>query len=205
MTKTKGVSAGRPRTFDIDLALHNALIVFWRNGYEGTSLTELTQAMGINKPSLYAAFGNKEQLFLKAIDLYEERPDSLYNVAFEHDHISDVIKTLLVGAATKFTVAEHPQGCALINSTLSCSESSESIKIAMNDRKDKNQRLMIRRFEDAKTKGQLNRNSEPIVLARLIMTLFKGMSLQASEGATKEELCQVAQMTVDGIISQNVN
>ncbi|WP_352311588.1 TetR/AcrR family transcriptional regulator, partial [Psychrobacter sp. W2-37-MNA-CIBAN-0211] len=83
---------------------------------------------GIKKPSLYAAFGNKEQLFLKAIDLYENRPDSLFNTAFKHQYVADVVRGLLLGAAAKFTDCSHPQGCALINSTLSCSEASESIK-----------------------------------------------------------------------------
>jgi AcrR family transcriptional regulator len=205
MTITKAACVGRPRGFDIDLALEQALNVFWRHGYEGTSLNELTEAMGIKKPSLYAAFGNKEQLFLKAIDLYENRPDSLFNTAFKHQHVADVVGGLLLGAAAKFTDCSHPQGCALINSTLSCSEASESIKQAVLERKAQHKLQLIARFEQAKHQGELNADCQPKVLARFISTLFQGMSIQASEGASIEELQQVASMAIAGILILYVN
>ncbi|GGP96070.1 TetR/AcrR family transcriptional regulator [Shewanella ulleungensis] len=201
MTITKAACVGRPRGFDIDIALEQALNVFWRNGYEGTSLNELTEAMGIKKPSLYAAFGNKEQLFFKAIDLYENRPDSLFNIAFQHEHIADVIRGLLLGAAAQFTDCSHPQGCALINSTLSCSEASDSIKKTVLERKLKHKQQLADRFEQAKCKGELQDDCEPVVLASLMTTLFQGLSMQASEGASVEELQQVAAMAAEGILT----
>ncbi|QDE32961.1 MULTISPECIES: TetR/AcrR family transcriptional regulator [Shewanella] len=205
MTITKAACVGRPRGFDIDLALEQALNVFWRNGYEGTSINELTEVMGIKKPSLYAAFGNKEQLFLKAIELYENRPDSLFNTAFKHEHIADVFRGLLFGAAAKFTDCSHPQGCALINSTLSCTEASESIKQAVMVRKGLHRQQLIARFEQAKDQDELNTNCQPEVLARFISILLQGMSIQASEGASIEELQQVASMAVDGMLALYVN
>ncbi|MGI2110031.1 TetR/AcrR family transcriptional regulator [Shewanella frigidimarina] len=201
MTITKAACVGRPRGFDIDIALEQALNVFWRNGYEGTSLNELTEAMGIKKPSLYAAFGNKEQLFFKAIDLYENRPDSLFNIAFQHEHIADVIRGLLLGAAAQFTDCSHPQGCALINSTLSCSEASDSIKKTVLARKLKHKQQLADRFEQAQRKGELQDGCEPVVLASLMTTLFQGLSMQASEGASVEELQQVAAMAAEGILT----
>ncbi|UAL43608.1 TetR/AcrR family transcriptional regulator [Shewanella inventionis] len=201
MTTSKAACVGRPRGFDIDLALEQALNVFWRNGYEGTSLNELTEAMGIKKPSLYAAFGNKEQLFFKAIDLYENRPDSLFNIAFQHEHVADVIRGLLLGAATQFTDCSHPQGCALINSTLSCSEASESIKQTVLARKAKHKQRLVDRFTQAKTSGELQAGCEPEVLASLMTTLFQGFSMQASEGASVDELQQVAAMAAEGILT----
>ncbi|MGI2170984.1 TetR/AcrR family transcriptional regulator [Shewanella sp. MF05960] len=204
MTITKAACVGRPRGFDIDIALEQALNVFWRNGYEGTSLNELTEAMGIKKPSLYAAFGNKEQLFFKAIDLYENRPDSLFNIAFQHDHIADVIRGLLLGAAAQFTDCSHPQGCALINSTLSCSEASESIKQTVLARKLKHKQQLADRFEQAKLKGELQGRCEPVVLASLMTALFQGLSMQASEGASVDELQKVATMAAEGILTVSV-
>ncbi|WP_350432028.1 TetR/AcrR family transcriptional regulator [Shewanella sp. H8] len=205
MTITKAACVGRPRGFDIDLALEQALNVFWRNGYEGTSINELTEVMGIKKPSLYAAFGNKEQLFLKAIELYENRPDALFNSACKHEHVADVVRGLLLGAAAKFTDCSHPQGCALINSTLSCGEASGSIKQAVLERKVINKQKLITRLDQAKQQGELNENCQPEVLARFISTLLLGMSVQASEGATLEEVQQVANMAVEGVLTLYVN
>jgi len=205
MTITKAACVGRPRGFDIDLALEQALNVFWRNGYEGTSINELTEVMGIKKPSLYAAFGNKEQLFLKAIELYENRPDALFNTAFKHAHIADVFRGLLFGAAAKFTDCSHPQGCALINSTLSCTEASESIKQAVLERKVSNKQKLIARLEQAKVQGELNANCQPEVLARFISILLQGMSVQASEGASIDELQQIANMAIESMLVLYVN
>ncbi|MFT6257372.1 MAG: AcrR family transcriptional regulator [Cellvibrionaceae bacterium] len=204
MTITKAACVGRPRGFDIDFALEQALHVFWRNGYEGTSISELTEVMGIKKPSLYAAFGNKEQLFLKAIELYENRPDSLFNTAFKHEHIANVIRALLVGAAAQFTDCSHPQGCALINSALSCNEASEGIKEAVHLLQTKHQSELIDQFAEAKQRGELADDCQPKVLATLIVTLFKGMSIQAADGATHDDLRNVAEMAVTGILAQHV-
>ncbi|GGP47537.1 TetR/AcrR family transcriptional regulator [Shewanella saliphila] len=204
MTTTKAACVGRPRGFDIDLALEQALNVFWRNGYEGTSLSELTEAMGIKKPSLYAAFGNKEQLFFKAIDLYENRPDSLFNIAFQHERVADVIRGLLLGAAAQFTDCSHPQGCALINSTFSCNEASESIKQTVLARKSKHKQRLVDRFELAQNQGELQEGCEPVVLASLMTALFQGLSMQASEGASLDELQKVATMAAEGILTVNV-
>lgn len=204
MTKTKNACVGRPRGFDVDLALEQALAVFWRNGYEGTSLSDLTEAMGIKKPSLYAAFGNKEQLFFKAIDLYENRPDSQFNIAFQHEGISDVIRGLLVGAAAEFTDCSHPQGCALMNSTFSCSEATESIKQMVLERKSQYKQRLIDRFTEAKSKGELTDCCDPTALASLMTVLFQGLSMQASEGADAEELHQVAVMAAEGVLRRCV-
>jgi len=201
---TKAAGVGRPRGFDVDLALEQALHVFWRNGYEGTSISELTEVMGINKPSLYAAFGNKEQLFLKAIELYELRPDSLFNTAFQYEHIADVIRALLLGAAAQFTDCSHPQGCALINSTLSCHDASEGIKEVIHLLQANHQTALIEQFTLAQQKGELAEDCQPNVLATLIVTLFKGMSIQAADGAGYDELRHVAEMAVTGILAQHV-
>ena len=101
---TPAPTVGRPRAFDMEKALQKALEVFWRKGYEGASLPDLCEAMGINKPSLYAAFGNKEQLFLKAIELYENRPCAFFYPALEHATSYEVVKHMLCGAASALSL-----------------------------------------------------------------------------------------------------
>ena len=122
---------GRPRAFDMDTALEKALEVFWRKGYDGTSLSDLTDAMGINKPSLYAAFGNKEQLFLKAIELYESRPCAFFMPALEKPTAYEVAEHMLYGAAANMADKDQPQGCVVIQGALSCSEAAATVKEAL--------------------------------------------------------------------------
>src|SRR5258705_13627764 len=102
---------GRPRTFDTDKALDKALKVFWRKGYEGASLPELTRAMGINRPSLYAAFGNKEALFRKAVERYAQGPSGYTGAALELPTARAVVEELLRGGARTMTDPKCPRGC----------------------------------------------------------------------------------------------
>src|SRR5438067_5604399 len=112
---------GRPRSFDIDKALDRALQVFWHKGYEGTTLSDLTQAMGINRPSLYAAFGNKEALFRKALDRYGEGPAAYVRAALEEPTARAVAERLLLGTVEGLTDPGHPTGCLMVQGALSCS------------------------------------------------------------------------------------
>src|SRR6202163_2274511 len=107
-------STGRPRSFDVDKALEAATLVFWRKGYEGTSLSDLTRAMGINRPSLYAAFGDKETLFRKALDRYVEGPGAYVREALKQPTARAVTQQLLRGAADLLTDPHHPSGCLMV-------------------------------------------------------------------------------------------
>src|SRR5687767_6665585 len=109
---------GRPRAFDTDKALDHALLVFWRKGYEGASLSELTKAMGINRPSLYAAFGDKKALFRKALDRYMEGPAAYVREALNEPTARAVVERLLGGAADLLTDPRTPQGCLTVQSAL---------------------------------------------------------------------------------------
>src|SRR5688572_28097576 len=124
----KGTSSapkrGRPRGFDVDRALDRALKVFWRKGYEGTSLPDLTAAMGINRPSLYAAFGNKRQLFGKVLDRYNER-ESHVCAALQQPTARKVAEHVLRGAADGLTTPRNPRGCLMVHGALSCGEEAE--------------------------------------------------------------------------------
>src|SRR5437588_3573741 len=110
--------AGRPRTFDAEKALDRALKVFWRKGYEGTSLPDLTKAMGINRPSLYAAFGNKESLFRKALDRYAEGPAAYMREALNKPTARAVAERLLGGTIDLLTDRRNPRGCHMVHGAL---------------------------------------------------------------------------------------
>ncbi|MBV2129005.1 TetR/AcrR family transcriptional regulator [Arsukibacterium indicum] len=196
-------SMGRPRAFDVDTALEKALDVFWRKGYDGTSLSDLTEAMGINKPSLYAAFGNKEQLFLKAIELYESRPCAFFLQALEKPTAYQVAEHMLYGAAMNMADQAHPQGCVVVQGALSCSEAAATVKEALLNRRVEGEQKLRARFEQAKLDGDLPATADAETLARYLGTVLQGMAIQANNGATSEQLRQVAAMTLQAFPRNN--
>src|SRR6266571_4767093 len=119
---------GRPRAFDIDKALDRALRVFWRKGYEGATLSDLTKAMGINRPSLYAAFGNKEDLFRKALDRYAQGPAAYVREALSKPTARAVAQALLGGTVDLLTDPRNPHGCLMVQGTLACGTPTESVR-----------------------------------------------------------------------------
>src|SRR4029453_7426577 len=121
------MAGGRPRAFDVDEALDRALEVFWRQGYEGTALSDLTAKMGINRPSLYATFGNKEALFRKVLDRYAERPAAYIREALEEPTPRPVVERALSGAVEALTDPGQPKGCLLVQGALSCGEAADPI------------------------------------------------------------------------------
>src|SRR5262249_32463694 len=119
---------GRPREFDAEQALEKSLLLFWRHGYEGTSLAALTRAMGINVPSLYAAFGNKETLFRKALDRYLQKPASYFSTALQEPTARRVAEQLFRGAIDMVMNPHHPDGCLLVQGALVSGPIAESIR-----------------------------------------------------------------------------
>ena len=161
------MAKGRPRTFDVDQALDCALKVFWRKGYEGTSLHDLTEAMGINRPSLYAAFGNKEELFRKALDRYAAGPAAHMREALEEPTARAVVERLLRKTADVLTDPCHPPGCLAVQGALSCGEAAESIRQELNSRRSASEAALRERFERAKSEtrpaaGRRPRRSRPL-------------------------------------------
>src|SRR5881397_436962 len=120
--KKTAAPRGRPRAFDADKALDRALLVFWRKGYEGASLADLTRAMGINRPSLYAAFGNKEALFRRALDRYAEGPAAYVGEALNEPTARAVAERLLGGTIDLLSDPHNPHGCLVVQGALACSE-----------------------------------------------------------------------------------
>ncbi|MDP9339698.1 MAG: TetR/AcrR family transcriptional regulator [Acidobacteriota bacterium] len=196
--KRKGLSrpAGRPLSFDPENALDSALQVFWRKGYEGASLSALTTAMGINRPSLYAAFGDKEALFRKVLDRYAQGPGSHARQALNEPSSRAVVEKLLRGSADLLTAPHGPHGCLLVQGALTCGNSAESMRRELISRRTASESALRQRFKRAKAEGDLPHDAHPANLARYIMTIIHGMSVQAAGGATRHELRRVADLTL---------
>jgi AcrR family transcriptional regulator len=193
---SKSSCVGRPKNFDVDAVLEKALAVFWAKGYEGTSLSDLTKAMGINKPSLYSTFGNKEELFIKVVDLYEQRPCGFFRAALAETTAKTMVAAMLNGAAQSFTDHSNPQGCMIIQSALTGSDASESIKQALISRRLAHQNDLKKRFELALQQGDLITDYSADVLAQYLATIIQGMTIQATNGITAAELQCVADLAL---------
>jgi AcrR family transcriptional regulator len=182
---------GRPREFDVDEALDLALEVFWRQGYAGTSLSDLTDAMGITRPSLYATYGNKEELFLKVLDRYENTCMSFMREALNEPTARAVVEKWLYGAADAQTDPSHPSGCLGMNGALACSDEVEPIREELVGRRLAAEAVLRRRLEEAKTAGDLPDDADPAGLASYVTTIGQGMATQAASGASRETLHRV--------------
>jgi AcrR family transcriptional regulator len=184
---------GRPRSFDIDGALDRALQVFWRKGFEGASLLELTKAMGINRPSLYAAFGDKEALFRKALDRYLDGPASYIQEALKEPTARAVVERLLRGAADLNAAPRNPGGCLMVQGALACGEAADSIRQELILLRAAGEASIRRRLQRAKSEGDLPADTDPAALARYIATVLYGMAVQAAGGASRSKLQRVVE------------
>jgi AcrR family transcriptional regulator len=189
------MAMGRPREFDVEAALDLALHVFWRKGYEGASLADLTEAMGITKPSLYAAFGNKEELFRKALDRYVDGPGGYFQAAMQKPTAREVVEHVLYESVNAVTDPENP-GCLAVQGALCCGDAAETIKQELMARRAKGEEDMRVRFSRAIAEGDLPTNADAGDLARYISAILQGMAVQAAGGAAKAQLRKLADMAM---------
>jgi AcrR family transcriptional regulator len=187
---------GRPRSFDPDKALDRALDVFWRKGYEGASLADLTKAMHINRPSLYAAFGDKEKLFRKVLDRYAEGPASYSEAALREPTSRAVVERLLYGTADLLTSPGNPHGCLWVQGALACGNSANSVRKELVSRRLGGENALRQRLNRAKMDGDLPPAENPDTLARYVVTLIQGMSIQAASGASRRELHRIIDLAL---------
>ena len=188
------MARGRPRTFDTDKALNAALGLFWRHGYEGTSLAMLTEAAGVNVPSLYAAFGNKEALFRKAVERYLQGPASYLPTACQEPTARGVVEALFRGAIEMAATRGHADGCLLVQGALASGAATEPIRAELAGLRAAAEAAVRRRLTRARDEGDLPAGADPAALARYLMTVIWGLSVQAAGGATRRQLEEVAEM-----------
>jgi AcrR family transcriptional regulator len=183
---------GRPRSFDRAAALERAMLVFWEYGYEGASLSVLTEAMGITPPSLYSAFTDKKTLFLEAVDRYLAGHFTPEPIIREAETAQEAVSRLLHAAALGDTQRGKPRGCMLIASAMNCSADGAEVKAALaaiRSRIEGDLRARIQRDIDA---GLLPEYTSASALASLYMAVTQGMSVQASDGASRARLLAMA-------------
>jgi AcrR family transcriptional regulator len=191
------VNRGRPREFDIEDALATALRVFWSKGYEGATLAELTAAMGVTRPSLYAAFGNKEALFRKALDLYERDKLAYVSAALTAPTARGVAERLLRGALEMQTQGSDPKGCLGVISSVACGAEAESIRAEVIKRRRSSDAALLARMERAKAEGDLPGHMTAEGVVGYLGAVMQGLCVQAGSGASPEQLRGVVDTTLE--------
>ncbi len=196
ITKKSAKPRGRPLAFNQEEALDKALKVFWARGYEGASMSELTETLGINKPSIYAAFGNKEELFRKALARYTSGPAAFVKEAMKEPTARQVATKFLTNAAEFLTNQDNPRGCLVVQGALTCGAGAAVIQQELIAHRKSYEDALAQRFELAKTQDDLPVHVCAAVLAKYLTTIHQGMSVQAISGATKDELLAIAEIAL---------
>lgn len=187
---------GRPREFDIELALDRAMELFWRKGYEGTSLSDLTETLGITRPSLYAAFGNKEALFRTVLKRYETNVVTYRRKALNAHSAQTVARELLEGAANLFGDKSKPAGCLGVQGALACGEEAEPIRHELAANRTAGERALRQRLKRAKAEEDLPADCDPASLARFLSAVVYGMAVLSAGGASRKDLLQVTELAL---------
>lgn len=198
-TNAAKTKIGRPREFSEAAALDAAMRVFWEKGYEGASLDDLTRAMGINRSSLYASFGDKEQLFKRVIARYAEGPMAFFHEALQQPTARAVVESFLRGGVAFLADTAHPRGCLSLQGGLACSSASEGVKRTMIDWRNQGLKLLEERMRRAQKEGDLGRKVDAKDLARYIYVVMNGLSIQVVNGATRAEMSRTVKMALQSM------
>lgn len=196
---------GRPRSFDRAAALRRAMEVFWAQGYDGTSMADLTAAMDVNSPSIYAAFGSKEKLFREAVVLYRATEGGrIWGAMTTAPSARAAIETVLRVSAEEFTRPSKPRGCLVVLGALHADDANEAVHRELQEYRAENMTALLRRFKRGVAEGELPDGPDWRAIATFYITVQQGMSLQARDGASRKALLAVADCAMaawDGLIS----
>ncbi|NUP45750.1 MAG: TetR/AcrR family transcriptional regulator [Catenulispora sp.] len=187
---------GRPRGFDRDAALEAALTEFWRHGYEATSIATLTKAMGVNPPSLYAAFGDKRKLFSAAVERYADTHGGYGARALARPTAREAVETLLRLAAAEYTAADHPPGCLVIDGATNTTDASHDVAEELRGYRENTKSALAEKIAADVDAGLLPAGTDARTLATFYSTVIQGMSTQARDGAGEEELQRVVDVAL---------
>lgn len=192
--KTPAKARGRPRSFDREAALEQAMRLFWEHGYEATSMAQLTAAMGVSAPSLYAAFGDKESLFLQAVERYVARGgDQTEALMGDAKTAREAVARVLAESALHLTDPRHPRGCMVVLSAVSVSEEAEKVQAELARCRASWEERMKARIERGIAEGDVPPSTNAAALASFYMAVLQGMSLHAKDGASRERLVEIGE------------
>jgi AcrR family transcriptional regulator len=195
-TGSKG--RGRPRAFDRGQALGTAMELFWRHGYEGVSITDLTQAMGVSPTSLYAAFGSKAELYREALECYRRGEGGFEErVLGAPGSAREAVAGVLRECAVRFTEPGHPPGCMIASSVLACAEEHRAVARELAAHRQRTAEALAARIRRGAEAGELPSGTDCRALADFYGAVILGMSVQARDGAGERELAAVAEMAAD--------
>jgi AcrR family transcriptional regulator len=181
----------RPRVFDIEKAIQTATVMFWKNGYEQTSLSNLTEEMGITPPSFYFAFESKDGLFRKVVKHYVTTYLGFMGEAFRQPTARGVAETMLYGCADVYSNPSNPRGCLIMNCSLPSSETAVQVRQELASERKARRAKLKRRFQETIASGDLPRDSDPEDLARYVMSIGWGLAVEAQSGASKRDLYRI--------------
>jgi len=180
---------GRPKEFDKDLALLAAMRIFWTQGYEGTSIQDLVSATGVNKPSLYATFGCKEEIFRQAVELYDRVEGRATSQSLSAARTArDAVETMLRSNARAYAVAEGPRGCMIVLSSLLGAPENESVRAFLAANREDGESMLRQRLSQGMAEGDLSPSADVHQLAAFYTTVLEGLSIQARDGAGVKKL-----------------
>jgi AcrR family transcriptional regulator len=194
--KTGNGKTGRPINFDKDAALEAAMLLFWERGYEGTSMTDLTQAMGLSPSSIYAAFGGKHALFALAVKRYMDSRAQYATKALEESTLEKVIRALFDNTVAFLTMPGHPPTCMTLAGAMGCSVDAAPARDLMTEIRKQNEVAMRERLLQARKSGELSKEINVDDYSRYLSSILAGLSIQAANGSTKAELKRTSEMAL---------
>jgi AcrR family transcriptional regulator len=194
--KTANRKTGRPISFDKDAALEAAMLLFWERGYEGTSMADLTEAMGLHPSSIYAAFGDKHALFSLAVKRYMDSRARYATKALEEPTLEKVVRALFDNAVAFLTTPGHPRTCMTLVGAVGCGAEATPARDIMTEMRKQNETAMRDRFLRARKSGELSKDVNVDDYARYLSSILAGLSIQSANGSTKAELKRTAEMAL---------
>jgi AcrR family transcriptional regulator len=183
----------RPRVFEVELAVQTATLMFWKNGYEQTSVADLVEEMGITPPSFYFAFGSKDDLFRRVVKHYATQYLGFVNAALEQPTARGVAEAMLHGCVDLYTSPLNPRGCLILNCSLPSSDSTVQVRQELSTERKARKAKLRRRLQQFRDSGDLPANSDPEELARFIYTMVWGIATEAQSGASRRDLYRIVE------------
>lgn len=199
MDSAKSISKGRgrPKCFNEEQALEKAMTLFWKYGYEATSMSDLTFAMGITAPSLYSTYGDKSELFNRCIDYYLKHESCSMEMIFKHVHsIKLAMELYLIENLKRLVQKDKPKGCMLVVSTMNCSIQNQQIQQSISQKRQLSKSNLLEKLLAAQASGEISTQANIQAMTDYYMTILQGLSLQARDGATFEQLESVVHMAM---------